>query len=46
MFKFFNGATSEQLEYYVIPTLIKEKPDIVIIHIGSIDIKVYNWKGK
>ena len=31
----FSGATARQIDHYVIPTLAAEKPDCVIIHVGS-----------
>ena len=36
--KFFSGAKSKDLDHYVTPTLNEEKPDIVVIHVGSNDI--------
>lgn len=33
-FKIFPGASVENLNYYVHPTLEQEKPDIVVIHVG------------
>ena len=36
--KSFPGATNKQLNHYVIPTLIEESPDIVVIHCGTNDI--------
>ena len=42
--KFFRGVNSEQLEYYVIPTVIKEKPDSVVIVVGSNDVNFDNVK--
>ncbi|XP_057292682.1 uncharacterized protein LOC130648647 [Hydractinia symbiolongicarpus] len=33
-FKIFPGASVENLNYYVQPTLEQEKPDIVVIHVG------------
>ena len=37
-FKCFSGANTKQLGYYVVPTLVDETPQTVIIHIGSNDI--------
>ena len=34
----FSGANSKRLEHYILPTLVEDKPDIVIIHIGSNDV--------
>ena len=33
--KFFSGAKSNQFDYYVVPLLVDEKPDDVVIHIGQ-----------
>ena len=32
--KSFSGANTNQLDYYVVPLLVDEKPDNVVIHIG------------
>ena len=40
--KNFDGVTSEELEYYVYPTIKKEKPDRVIVHVGSNNVNFYN----
>ena len=37
-FKFFSGANTKQLNYYIVPTLVDETPQTVIIHIGSNDL--------
>ena len=37
-FKCFSGANTKQLDYYVVPTLVDETPQTVVIHIGSNDI--------
>ena len=37
-FKSFPGSTIKQLHYHALPTLLEEKPDIVIIHGGINDI--------
>ena len=37
-FKCFSGAKTKQLDYYVVPTLVDETPQTVVIHIGSSDI--------
>ena len=34
----FSGATSKQLDHYTIPSLVDDKPDAVIIHVGNNDI--------
>ena len=31
----FSGATSKQLDHYTIPSLVDDKPDAVIIHVGN-----------
>ena len=36
--KTFSGSNTKQLNHYILPTLVDESPDIVIIHIGSNDI--------
>ena len=36
--KSFTGATSNDLNTYVGPTLNKDKPDAVVIHIGTNDV--------
>ena len=42
-FKCFNGANTKQLDYYVIPVLVDEKPQTIGIHIGSNDITKFNY---
>ena len=37
-FRSFIGATSKQLDHYIIPSLVDDKPDAVINHVGSNDI--------
>ena len=44
--KFFNGVKSEQLEYYVIPTIKEQNPDVVIIHVGSNNVNYILFLGK
>ena len=34
----FSGAQTEDLHHYIIPSLLKEKPDTVVIHVGSNNI--------
>ena len=36
--RYFSGAKTEDLHDYIIPSLLKEKPDTVIIHVGSNNI--------
>ena len=40
--KSFSGANSNRLDYYVVPGLVDEKPNNLIIHIGSNGIKNFN----
>ena len=40
-FRFLSGVTSKQLDHYIIPLLVDNKPDAVIIHVGTNDI-LYN----
>ena len=40
-FRSFSGATSKQLDHYIIPSLVDDKSDAVIIHVGTNDI-LYN----
>ena len=35
----FSGANTKRLDHLITPTLVEDRPDIVIIHIGSNDIK-------
>ena len=42
-FKCFSGANTKQLDPYVTPVLVEEKPQTVIIHIGSNDITKFNY---
>ena len=32
--RYFSGAKMEYLHHYIIPSLLKEKPDTVVIHVG------------
>ena len=34
----FSGANIKRLDYFITPALVEDRPDIVIIHIGSNDI--------
>ena len=34
-FRSLSGATSKQLDHYIIPSLNDDKPDAVIIHVGT-----------
>ena len=42
-FKYFSGAKTKQFDPYVIPVLVDEKPQTIIIHIGSNDITKFNY---
>ena len=42
-FKCFSGANTKQLNHYVIPVLVDDKPLTVVIHIGSNDIAKFNY---
>ena len=42
-FKFFSRTNTKQLDHYVIPVLFDEKPQTVVIHIGSNDISKFNY---
>ena len=44
-FKCLNGANSKQLDHYVIPVLVDEKPQTVFIDIGSNYITKFNYHG-
>ena len=35
---YFSGVKTQNLHHYTIPSLLKEKPDIVVIHVGSNNI--------
>ena len=41
----FSGANTNQLDYYVVSLLVDEKPDNVVIHIGSNDITKFNYNN-
>ena len=43
--KCFSGANTNQLDYYVVPLLVDEKPDNVVIDIGSNDIMKFNYNN-
>ena len=42
-FKCFSGANTKQLDHYVIPVLVDDKPLTVVIHIGSNAIAKFNY---
>ena len=42
-FKCFNGANTKQWDHYVIPVLADEKPQTIVIHVGSNDIIKFNY---
>ena len=35
---FSGGANSKQVDHYIIPTLVDDKPDVVLLHVGTNDI--------
>ena len=37
-FRSFSGANSNQLDHYIIPTLVEGKPDVVLLRVGTNDI--------
>ena len=37
-FRSFSGTNAKQLRHYIIPTLIDNKPDAIVIHVGTNDI--------
>ena len=37
-FRSFSGANAKQLRHYIIPTLIDDKLDATVIHVGTNDI--------
>ena len=43
-FKYFSDANTKQLNYYIVPTLVDETPQTVVIHIGSNDSTKKNYK--
>ena len=43
--KSFSVANTNQLDYYVVLLLVDEKPDNVVIHIGSNDITKFNYNN-
>ena len=43
--KSFIGTNIDQLDYYVVPLLVDEKPNNVVIHIGSNDITKFNYNN-
>ena len=38
IFRSFSGANTKQLDHYILPPLVDDKPDAVIIHVGTNDI--------
>ena len=37
-FRSSSGANSKQLDQYIIPTIVDDKPDVVLLHVGTNDI--------
>ena len=42
--KAFSGSNAKQLNHHIISTLEDDKPDIVIVHVGSNDVNNYNYR--
>ena len=38
IFRSFSGANTRQLDHYILPPLVDDKPDAVIIHVGTNNI--------
>ena len=38
IFRSFSGANTKQLNHYIAPLLVDDKPDAVIIHVGTNDV--------
>ena len=38
IFRSFSGANTKQLNHYIVPLLVDDKPDFVIIHVGTNDV--------
>ena len=38
LFRSFSGANTKQLDHYILPPLVDDKPDALIIHVGTNDI--------
>ena len=45
-FNVFRGAISKRLNHYILPTLHKNHPDVVLLHIGSNDINTKRYQTK
>ena len=43
--KSFSGVNTNQIDYYVVPPLVDEKPDNVVIHIESNYITKFNYNN-
>ena len=43
--RYFSGAKTEDLHYHIIPLLLKEKPDTVVIHVSSNNITHRIFEG-
>ena len=43
--KSFSGANANQLDYYVVPVPVHEKPNNVVSHGGSNNITKFNYKN-
>ena len=38
IFRSFSGANTKQLNHYIVPLLVDDKPDAVIFHVGTNDV--------
>ena len=38
IFRSFSGASTKPMDHYILPLLVDDKPDAVIIHVGTNDI--------
>lgn len=45
LFKCFRGANTKQLDYYVVPLLVREKLRTMIIHMCSNEITKMNYEN-
>ena len=43
--KSFSGANTNQIDFYIVPVLVEEKPNNVVIQIGSNDIKTFSYNN-
>ena len=43
--RYFSGAKTQDLHHYIVPSLLKEKSDIFVIHVISNDTTHWTFKG-